>query len=417
MPVLTQADTTGAANKQEPDQITAPRTKRKGGKHPKPTASHLDINPQLLDAVRHEKPRVVRRLLESKANPNTYNSMNETPLMLACGIRNDEARGAIIKLLLKKGADVNLQDRSGQTALMKAVLQTDHETAATLLANSPDVRLEDSDGNNVLCHAALKGDEEIVQTIVEEFKRRKIDVDAKNHHGLTPLLIACQEGHLGSARVLVLEGGASPTIRDLDNFMTAGEWMKLGSFGYSSPELMFLSPSTQKRNYYRRQRQIRGIRTLMDFTPMSPEESRYEANVFTFPKKQKGTGVFPQISSTTESDASASLGRSMFDLPSVSSKQTYSMRKPVPVQQASRPEIGFSTVKTDLYHSSYLSKRQTYLSRNHRSNYYGRGSLEPLHFNAQERLRELQSQSKAEQEGPVRHHTLPPLKRQGSRSM
>ena len=117
----------------------------------------------------------------------------------------------------------------------------------TLLEAHSDISLEDSDGNNALCHAARLGYEEILQRLVREFKRSKVSVDQKNMHGLTPLLLACQEGHLICARILVCEGGASPTIRDLDNFMNAEEWMTLSGF-FTSAELAFLSPSTQTPN-------------------------------------------------------------------------------------------------------------------------------------------------------------------------
>ena len=412
------------------DLAASYRVQKKGAKGVRPTASHLDLKSQLLDAVQQEKPRAVRRLLDTRADPNCCTALSETPLMLACSVQSEEARQKILELLLKKGAKVDMQDSSGKTALMKAVILNDTETTFTLLNAHSDVSLEDSDGNNALCHAARLGNEELVQRLVRESKRRKVDVDHRNMRGLTPLLIACQEGHLICARILVSEGGASPTIRDLDNFMNAGEWMKLSGF-YTAAELAFLSPSTQKRNYYRRQRQMRGIKTLSDFLPVQEEsvEGCASSNVFCMRRESDRDSrrtSFPIISdsSSTHSRAQSlasnpTASGSMFDFPSQPKKQTtpgHALGKPVPVKPALDPKTPFSTVKTDLYHSPYLAQRQHYLSQNRRSQFYRRGSLEPLSSGTLEKVRQLDPGSKQSSLGEVsKHSVLPPLKRRGSK--
>ena len=397
----------------------------------------MDLNSQLLDAIQAEKSRVVRRLLDSKADPNACTPQNDTALMLACNIQDEESKTIILRLLLHKGVDVNAQDSSGQTALMRAVLLNDADTASTLLGKHSDVSLEDCNGNNVLCHAASKGNEEIMRRVVREFQKRKLNIDKKNMRGLTPLLITCQEGHIESARVLVQEGGASPSIRDLDNFMTAQEWMKLSS-SCSSPELGFLSPVSRKRSYYRKQRQMRGIKTLSDL-PLPVESNRVMApNAFTtgysYSRKPKRSSMFPRISefdadplassfrSTISEVGTSSTGaKSMFDIPRISKQSSVAApgvtvgRKPVPMRRITQPEIPFTTVKADLYHSPYLAKRQLYLSKGHGHEHQRRGSLEPLDFNPQEKLRKLEAEEKSRREDITRHNALPPIKRQTTR--
>ena len=412
------------------DLAASYRVQKKGTKGVKPVASHLDLKSQLLDAVQQEKPRVVRRLLDTRADPNCCTALSETPLMLACSVQNEDARQKIIELLLRKGAKVDAQDSCGKTALMKAVILNDIETSLTLLNAHSDVSLEDSDGNNALCHAAKLGNENLVQRLVRECKRGKVDVDHRNMRGLTPLLIACQEGHLICARILVSEGGASPTIRDLDNFMNASEWMKLSGF-YTAAELAFLSPATQKRSYYRKQRQMRGIRTLSDFLHVQEEcvEDCASPNVFSMRTESERVPrrtSFPNISdlSSTHSHAQSLTSKapasgSMFDIPSPSKKQTtpgHAMGKPVPMKPASNSKTPFSTIKTDLYHSPYLAQRQHYLSQNRRSQFYRRGSLEPLSSATLEKLQQLDPGSGQSSMGEVsRHSVLPPLKRRGSK--
>ena len=409
------------------------RARKKAGKPSSKHAvnsTHIDINSQLLDAVRGERSRVVRRLLDSKADPNACTPQNETALMCACSIQDEESRTIILRLLLHKGADVNVQDNSGQTALMKAVLLNDADTTSALLGKHSDVSIEDCNGSNALCHAASKGDEEIVRRIVQEFLKRKLDIDKKNMRGLTPLLITCREGHVESARVLVKEGGASPSIRDLDNFMTAQEWMKLSS-SCSSPELGFLSPVSRKRSYYRKQRQMRGIKTLSDM-PLPVDTSENERMVapraFTigskYPHMTKRC-MFPRISemaadplassfgdTASEYGTSSTRGRSMFDLPRASKQSIRAPapgRKPVPMRMLSKPEIPFTRVKAELYRSPYLTKRQLFLSRKDSQQ---KGTLEPLDFNPQEKLQKLEAEEKSRREDITRHNALPPIKRQ-----
>ncbi len=49
--------------------------------------------------------------------------MFQTPLMAAVYIRKDDVRQHVIRLILSKGSDVNIQDESGQTAIMKAAFE------------------------------------------------------------------------------------------------------------------------------------------------------------------------------------------------------------------------------------------------------------------------------------------------------
>ena len=420
------------------------RSKKKGAKA-KVNTSHLDVNTQLLEAIEQEKPRVVRRLLESKANPNTpAGPLKQSPLMLANNVQNEESRKTILELLLKKGADVNMQDSSGQTVLMKAVLANDSDTVSTLMSHQCDIRLSDCDGNNVLCHAALSGNEEFVRLFVQEMKRRKLDIDCQNMRGLTALIISCQEGHLEAAKILVLEGGASTTIRDLDNFMSAQDWMKQSGF-YTNEELTFLSPGTQKRNYYRKQRQMKGIRTLTDY--MSTREhfdDKESKNVFAMRRNslemdQSGGPLLPRLQgglskkrtprhgmlSLSSSFSGSQRGsksmfdrpsRSMFDVPkSQSTFTSLAPGRPSPPRRSSLPEIPFSILKTDLYESSYLTRRKALLNKDRRSDFYHAGSLEPIGMNPSEKISKLTMvQHTTKENGPekqTKHNSLPPLRR------
>lgn len=354
------------------------RAKKKASRPKAAITSQFDHNSQLLEAISQGKPlRVVRRLIESKADTNYQGGEHlASPLMLACEITEEDNREAILNLLLLKGADVNLQDSSGKTALMRAVW-ADVNTVGTLLKHGAKVDLADSDGNIALSHAAERGDVECVSILVQAGKKKRVNIDHQNLRSLTPLLLAAQEGHLEVAKVLV-EGGASLSKRDLDHFMNAQEWMKLQGF-FPDHELEFLSPSGKKKDFYRQERMRRGIKTLSDYLPTARKDGRSSPNVFTMQNQDTSTikRQFPALH-TTSSDSDIP-SKSMFDLP-------LSKKQPSPAAASGhdkqrRSSISFpsvASVKTDLYKSSYLSKRNSLLHKNSQSDGYHSGALVPI---------------------------------------
>lgn len=369
-----------------------------GGRSKKKTrhsrASHLDVNTHLLEAIVQSKLRVVRRLLESGADPNYQGGNNHTtPLMLASGLGEEGVGEAVCSLLLHKGANVNLQDTLGKTALMYAVLSGQQVVVEQLLGCGADVGLVDQEGNIALSYAAMsqqEGCEVYVHQLVRAGLDRRVSVDHQNLRGLTPLLIAAQGGNVEVAHVLV-EAGASLSKRDLDHFMNAEDWMKQAGC-YTEHELEFLSPSGKKRNFYRQERLKKGIRTLSDYLPSSDSDGSAESpNVFTVQRsdrhhhtKAEHSGfVFPSIhtaSETPEEATASSSHRSMFD---ILSKKTHEPTRHSLMEKAEKkgPSFHFSSVanvKMDLYKSPYLSKRQSLLLRNSKSEGYHVGALAPI---------------------------------------
>ena len=437
MPIPTHSSMPGAKTGATSSSGDLDKPKRKTGSK-KLLSSHVDINAQLFEAIKQEKPRVVKRLLDSRVSPNTQGVQNQTPLILACTIQDDRVRKTIVDLLLKKGADVNQQTASGQNAMINAILLDNMDTVSTLLEHGCDINLVDCDGNNALCYAAMVGNQNIVRKLVQESLRKKMEIDHQNMRGLTALLIACQEGHLEAARTLVIEGGASTTIRDLENFMNAHDWMKVKAF-YTPQELTFLLPSRRRKYCYHNQ-QKKGIKTLTDYLPTSDRHEDHESppNVFTVRRKslEEDKFVLPRLGDLqlTKSASTIALApqpsslsgpssmsmfnlprRSMFDVaePKKSHRaSTYSSVAPIP-RPVSIPNVPLSNVKTDVYHSSYLDRRKSFLSKNRKYEYYHCGALEPIGFDPNEKISKLatvQHVSNSTSDSK-KHNSLPPLER------
>ena len=378
-------------------------------------ATFMDLKRQLLDSITQSKPKVVKRLMDARVDPNSSNELGETPLIVACQLEDEEARSKIASLLLKRDACVNLQDMSGNTALSNAVKKVDENLVALFLEKGADVSLITGEGNTMLCCAAISGNAKITKLILREVLKQKLPVDHKNMHGLTPLLLAAQGGHIDVARILVKDGKASVTIRDLDNFMTAEQWMKHVGF-HSSQEISFLSPRS------RHSRKKGTMKSLFDHVTELESESSpdmFGINKFKQDRKQSTPPfTLPHILSKAlpshhllQDDTT----RSMFDLPLLNS--CTSSLSPAATRRESKFNTeqipGIRVSKHDVFSSSYLNKRKNIVERNKKSKYYSKGSLEPLSVDPPPpSLKRMDSITETEENGISRDtRQLPPLQK------
>ena len=341
----------------------------------------IDLRKQLLNSVTQCKPKIVKRLLDAKVDPNCVNELGETPLVIACQLENEEARRKISSLLLKSNSSVHTQDIAGNTALSSAIKSVDEELVKILLEKGADVSQATAEGNTTLCCAAMSGSPGITKLVLKDVLKQRLPVDHKNMHGLTPLLLAAQAGHLEVARILVREGKASVRIRDLDNFMTAEQWMKHVGF-HTAQEIAFLSP---KSKHSRKA----GVKSLLDSVKELDSEStpdlfaasmqRHKSSLSSASAVSGGISL-PQIQSQASSSplhqAEGDSSRSMFELPKTS---TASATMPMIDEKFKTEQLPTARVsKQDIFSSSFLNKRKSMIGHNKKSKFYATGSLEPL---------------------------------------
>ncbi len=118
-----------------------------------------------------------------------------TESRLAMAVRHRDL--AIVKTLLKDGADVNARDEGvEQTPLMSAALCGDVQIAEALLNHGADVNAQDDEGNTPLMLAADRG----AAGVVEVLLRHGAAWDRRNAAGATALSLARRKGHLVIAR-------------------------------------------------------------------------------------------------------------------------------------------------------------------------------------------------------------------------
>lgn len=115
--------------------------------------------PMLCIAVRFNKLDIIKYLIEHGADINAISEdRHNTPLMDAAAIGELES----IKLFISEGADLEIQSKNGQTALILAVGQGDIEISNYLLSAGADYEVKDSLGMSAKKYATLFGKEEIL---------------------------------------------------------------------------------------------------------------------------------------------------------------------------------------------------------------------------------------------------------------
>jgi ankyrin repeat protein len=179
----------------------------------------------LAEAVRIANVELTGMLLEAGADANIANEDGQTPLMLAARTGNV----AVAKLIVERGADVNKREQfREQSAVMWAAAQNHPEMVAflvskgadlsvrarindweTQITSEPRVQYRPAGGLTPLLYAARAGCLDCVKAMLDG----GADKDRPNPDGMTPMIMALDNGYPAVARYL-LERGANPHTWD-----------------------------------------------------------------------------------------------------------------------------------------------------------------------------------------------------------
>jgi hypothetical protein len=125
----------------------------------------------LMDAVHLNQPlELILLLLDEGADVNAKNTNKnyfkeeESALIYAAG---NPHSASIIKLLLERGANVNIQDGKGRTALMRQAFWGGLEEVKLLLSKGADVNIKDKNGRTALEIALERGKNEVADLLSE----------------------------------------------------------------------------------------------------------------------------------------------------------------------------------------------------------------------------------------------------------
>ena len=146
------------------------------------------MDEELIRAVEDGDIENIRILLDAGANPNILDIYGSTALMIA------SLRGhiEIVRLLLERGAQTDWKDNNdGYTALMIASIYSNTEMVRLLLKHGTEVNLQSHYGNTALILASRGGDMNIVRLLLKHGANPNI----QNNLGETALTLASDEGH------------------------------------------------------------------------------------------------------------------------------------------------------------------------------------------------------------------------------
>ena len=108
-------------------------------------------------------------LLKMGANPNLTDREGKTALMYACNGWSGDIVEVMpterVRLLLQSGADLNIIDKKGKTALFYAVDSYQNDIVPLLLKGGANVNIKDKQGNTAFKLAQETGNEKIVQLL------------------------------------------------------------------------------------------------------------------------------------------------------------------------------------------------------------------------------------------------------------
>ena len=144
--------------------------------------------------------------LETGANVQARTVTGVTALMLA-------EDPVIVRMLLDAGADVDLRDFQGKTALSISVFREDPAVLQLLIGAGADVQARTELGKTVLNGAVGPVDD---PEIIEALIAAGADVNAKDNVGWTPLLAAAQSTEHPENIELLLAAGADATAKSYE---------------------------------------------------------------------------------------------------------------------------------------------------------------------------------------------------------
>ena len=206
----------------------------------------------LAEAVRQGDARIVKTLLAAGSGTEGANADGQTALMAA--IKNGDL--PIVQMLLDAGARVNVVEKAqAQTPLMWAAAATRNgpEMVKLLIAKRADVnarakfndwpsqitseprgQYHASGGLTPLLYAARGGCYACVDSLVAG----GADVNLPTPEGVSPIMIAIENGHNGIARLL-MERGGNPHVWDVYGrtalYLAVGEGGAAGGRGGAAP--------------------------------------------------------------------------------------------------------------------------------------------------------------------------------------
>lgn len=141
-----------------------------------------------IDNCENNYSEIIEFLINSGANINSCESyLKETPLHRLCA--RAKPRIEIIKSLLDRGANVNIENVSGKTPIFYCNFNFSLELLDLLVKHGADINHKDKYKNTILHDDFLDYNTENFEEFIKELISLGFDVNSKNNLGHTPLYL------------------------------------------------------------------------------------------------------------------------------------------------------------------------------------------------------------------------------------
>ncbi|XP_053093545.1 kinase D-interacting substrate of 220 kDa B isoform X5 [Pangasianodon hypophthalmus] len=148
--------------------------------------------------VEEENLPAVRAYLDKHRDVDSRSDSGQTPLMLAA----EQGSVEIVQELIRRGANVNLDDVDCWTALISASKEGHVEVVKELLANNANLEHRDMGGWTALMWGAYKGRVEVARLLLEKGANPNIT----GQYSVYPVIWAAGRGHAEIVRLLLQHG-------------------------------------------------------------------------------------------------------------------------------------------------------------------------------------------------------------------
>ncbi|XP_061086487.1 kinase D-interacting substrate of 220 kDa B-like isoform X2 [Conger conger] len=153
----------------------------------------------LFSAVEEEDMAAIRAHLDKFKEVDGRSESGQTALMLAA----EQGSLEIVQELIKRGANINLDDVDCWTALISATREGHVEVVKELLASNANLEHRDMGGWSALMWAAYKGRTEVARLLLEKAANPNIT----GQYSVYPIIWAAGRGHAEIVRLLLHYGG------------------------------------------------------------------------------------------------------------------------------------------------------------------------------------------------------------------
>ncbi|XP_035388930.1 kinase D-interacting substrate of 220 kDa B isoform X5 [Electrophorus electricus] len=148
--------------------------------------------------VEEENLPALRAYLDKHREVDSRSENGQTPLMVAA----EQGSLEIVQELVKRGANVNLDDVDCWTALISSAKEGHVEVVKELLANNANLEHKDMGGWTALMWAAYKGRAEVARLLLEKGANPSIT----GQYSVYPIIWAAGRGHAEIVKLLLQHG-------------------------------------------------------------------------------------------------------------------------------------------------------------------------------------------------------------------